>query len=310
MRTLVVASGKGGTGKTTLSAVLVRFAARSRRLVIADCDVEASNLPIVLRADVLERSPFAGNPKAVVDEDVCRGCGVCLDRCRFDALSLSDEGLAVIDPWRCESCGACARVCDLDAIGFVPHQAGEVLVGEGPTGPIVSGRLRPGEDLSGKLVTSVRERADGIANERDTDLVVIDGPPGVGCPAIASTTGANGVLAVTEPTLSGEHDLRRLVGLAHQLNVPVKVVLNKADLSANGAERIRATCHNLDLELVGELAFDADLPSALEAVAQGEEPSSSLDVLPFVRSFHEIWSRLEPWVDGWIRPRGEIPSLG
>ena len=302
MRTLVVASGKGGTGKTTLSAVLVRLAARRRALVIADCDVEASNLPIALRADVLTRTPFAGNPEAVVDEDACRGCGACLDRCRFGALSLSDEGIAVIDPWLCESCGACARACNLDAIGFVPHQAGEILVGESPTGPIVFGRLRPGEDLSGKLVTGVRERADGIADERGNDLVVIDGPPGVGCPAIASITGANGVLAVTEPSLSGEYDLRRLVGLAHRLQVPVKVVLNKADLSATGARRIRTACRDLDLELVGEVDFDAELPSALEAVAQGEEPPSTLDALPFVRSFQEVWSRLEPWVEGWGRP--------
>lgn len=298
MRTLVVASGKGGTGKTTLSAVLVRLVARRRRVVIADCDVEASNLPVALRANVVTRSSFAGNPRAVVDEDFCEGCGDCLDRCRFGALSLSDKGFAVIDPWMCESCGACAQACRVDAISFVPHRAGEILVGKGPTGPIVFGRLRPGEDLSGKLVTSVRERAEGIANERGTDLIVIDGPPGIGCPAIASITGANGVLAVTEPTLSGEHDLRRLVGLAHQLQVPVKVVLNKADLSATGAGRIRAACQELELELVGEVAFDADLPPALEAVAQGEAPPSSLDALTAVRSFQKIWSRLEPWVDG------------
>lgn len=302
MRTLVVASGKGGTGKTTMSAVLVRLAARNHRLAVADCDVEASNLPLALRADVLSRSPFAGKPRTVVDEEACEGCGVCLDRCRFGALSLSDDCVAVIDPWVCESCGACAQACPLDAIGFEPQQAGEVLVGEGPTGHIVFGRLRPGEDLSGKLVTSVRERVDEIAEERGADLIIVDGPPGVGCPAIASITGAQGVLAVTEPTLSGEHDLRRLVALAHQMRVPVKVVLNKADLSAAGADRIRAACRDLGLELVGEVAFDADLPPALEAVAQGDQPLSSLDALASVRSVHAIWSRLEPWVDGWALP--------
>jgi MinD superfamily P-loop ATPase len=305
MRTLVVASGKGGTGKTTMSAVLIRVAARTRQVAVADCDVEASNLPLALRADVVSRTPFAGKPRTVVDDDACEGCGDCLDRCRFGALSLSAEGLATIDPWLCESCGACAQACDVDAIGFEPQQAGEILVGDGPVGPIVFGRLRQGEDLSGKLVTSVRESVGEIANERGAELIIVDGPPGVGCPAIASITGAHGVLAVTEPTLSGEHDLRRLVALARQLRVPVKVVLNKADLSASGADRIRAACRDLNIELVGEVAFDAELPPALEAVAQGDNPPSSLDVLASVRSFHTIWSRLEPWVDGWARPRDD-----
>jgi MinD superfamily P-loop ATPase len=304
MRTLVVASGKGGTGKTTMSAVLIRVAARTRQVAVADCDVEASNLPLALRAQVVSRTPFAGNPRTVVDGDVCEGCGDCLDRCRFGALSLSDEGVATIDPWLCESCGACAQACDTGAIGFEPQQAGEILVGDGPVGPIVFGRLRPGEDLSGKLVTSVRERVGELAGERGAGLVFVDGPPGVGCPAISSITGAHGVLAVTEPTLSGEHDLRRLVALARQLRVPVKVVLNKADLSASGADRIRAACRDLDVELVGEVAFDTELPAALEAVAQGDVPPSSLDGLASVRSFHTIWSRLESWVDGWDQPRG------
>ncbi|WP_149204946.1 P-loop NTPase [Actinotalea subterranea] len=302
MRTLVVASGKGGTGKTTMTAVLVHVAAPSRPLAVADCDVEGSNLPLALSVDVVSRTAFAGRPRAVVDEEVCAGCGVCLDRCRFGALSLSDDGLAVIDPWLCESCGACTWGCPLDAISFEPQQAGEVLVGEGPAGPMVFGLLRPGEDLSGKLVTSVRERVAALADERGVGLVIVDGPPGVGCPTIASITGADGVLAVSEPTLSGEHDLRRLVSLAHQLGVPVKVVLNKADLSETGAQRIRSACSSLGVELVGELDFDTDLPRALGAVARGTRPPSSLDSSSFVHSVRAIWPRVDPERADWALP--------
>jgi MinD superfamily P-loop ATPase len=284
-----------------MSAVLIRVAARTRQVAVADCDVEASNLPLALRAHVVSSTPCAGRSQTVVDHDLCEGCGDCLDRCRFGALSLSVAGLATIDPWLCESCGACAQACDVDAIDFEPQQAGEILVGDGTVGPIVSGRLRPGEDLSGKLVTSVRERVGELAVECGAELVLVDGPPGVGCPAISSITGADGVLAVTEPTLSGEHDLRRLVTLAQQMRVPVKVVLNKADLSAAGAGRIRATCRDLGLDLVGEVAFDAGLPPALEAVAQGTSLPPSLDGLTSVRSMHAVWSRLEPWIDGWGR---------
>lgn len=299
MRTLVIASGKGGTGKTTIASVVIRLAAREHTVAVADCDVEASNLPLVLRATVSSRTPFAGGDRTVVDTDLCEGCGDCVARCRFGALTLSDEGLAAIDPWLCEACGACVQACEADAISFEPQQAGEIVEAEGPTGPMVWGQLRPGQDLSGKLVTMVRQTAGTRANESGAHLIVIDGPPGVGCPAIASITGADGVLAVTEPTLSGVHDLKRLVALAQQMSVPVKVVLNKADLSATGARRVRCACEELGVDLVGEVDFDTDLPQALEAVAQGSQPPSSLDTLPSVRAMREFWLSLAPWIDGW-----------
>ena len=306
MRTLVVASGKGGTGKTTVAAALIRIAARDLLLSIADCDVEASNLPLALRAEVTSRTPFAGRPRTVVDTRACVGCGECIDRCRFGALSLSVDGKAIIDPWLCESCGACALACEGDAIGTQAHQSGEILAADGPVGPLVFGQLRPGEDLSGKLVTCVREGIGEIAIDQGADVIIIDGPPGVGCPAIASISGADGILAVTEPTLAGVHDLVRLVSLAHRMHVPVKVVLNKADLSVNGARRVRESCIELGVELVGEVNFDPRLPAALEAVAQGALPASSLDELESVRALHAIWESLVPWVRG--RGWGETPT--
>jgi MinD superfamily P-loop ATPase len=304
VKTLVVASGKGGTGKTTLSALFARFAGPERPLVVADCDVEASNLPLALRAETLSREAFPGGEKAVVDEDLCSGCETCVDSCRFEAISLV-YGAARVDEWSCEGCGACAAACPSRAISMEPRQAGELLTGTGSSGVVVFGRLSPGQDLSGKLVTAVRERAKALAEKQGADLVLVDGPPGVGCPVIASISGADGLLAVAEPSLSGEHDLRRLASLARQLRVPVKVVLNKADLSLAAAERVRRACREEELELIGEVPFDDRLPSALERMARGDgsEPS------PGVEAAGAIWKRLESWMADWRGARARAQTV-
>jgi MinD superfamily P-loop ATPase len=287
----VVASGKGGTGKTTLSALFARFAAEKSPPVVADCDVEASNLPLALGADIARREPFPGLDKAVVDEDLCIGCDACRESCRFDAISTSFDGTARIDEWSCEGCGACLPTCPEGAIAMEPRQAGELVSGRSSTGPIVFGRLRPGQDLSGKLVTAVRERAEAVAEEAGAELVLVDGPPGIGCPVIASISGADELVAVAEPSLSGEHDLRRLVALARQLRVPVSVVLNKADLSPGAAERLRETCRDEGLSMIGEVPFDEELPAALEQMAAGEAGAPA-DESPGGRAAREIWKRL------------------
>lgn len=294
MKTLLIASGKGGTGKTTVSAALVALAGADLRVAVADCDVEASNLPLVLRTDVTHREPFAGVPAPAVDTEACLGCGACESVCPFDALTLGDDEIARIDPWLCEGCGACERRCPVGAIEFQTDVAGELVSGRHVGGPIVFGRLRPGEDLSGKLVTAVRERVAALAADDGADLVVIDGPPGVGCPAIAAMAGVDAVLAVTEPTLSGEHDLRRLAELARRLRVPVAVVLNKADLSASGAARVRRTCGELGLALLAELPYDDGLPAALEAVAAGRAEPASLAARPALGALRGVWAGLAP----------------
>ncbi len=310
MKTLVIASGKGGTGKTTLSALFARFSAPERPLVVADCDVEASNLPLALRTEITSREAFAGSEKAIVDEDLCSGCELCLDSCRFDAISILFDGTAQVDEWSCEGCGACATACRRGAISLEPRQAGDLLGGECSTGAIVFGQLQPGQDLSGKLVTSVRERANALAEERNVELVLVDGPPGIGCPVIASISGADGLLAVAEPSLSGEHDLRRLVALARQLRVPVKVVLNKADLSAVAAERLRVTCREEGIELIGEVPFDEALLPALERMAQ-EDGSEVLgaEASPGVCAARSIWERLESWIAESAQARPAKPAL-
>lgn len=292
MRTLLVASGKGGTGKTTVTATLVALAAADGPVVVADCDVEASNLPLVLRTTTTAREPFPGLPRPVVDAEACLGCGACERACPFDAIEVGPDDVAVADPWACEGCGACARRCPVGAVAMVAETAGEVVTSRCWAGPVVHGRLEPGEDLSGGLVTVVRERAARLADAAGAEVLLVDGPPGVGCPAIAAMSGVDGALAVTEPTLPAAYDLCRLAELARRLGTPMAVVLNKADLSADGAARIRQVCADLGLGLLAELAYDDGVPRVLEALAQGLAGPASLTGRTAFRPLRGVWAGL------------------
>lgn len=281
MKTVVFASGKGGTGKTTLTALASHLWA-SHRVVLADCDVEAANLPIALGARERSSRPFAGGAVASIDQDICLGCGACARWCRFGAIMQGSESFVrptlAVDPLSCEGCGACVAQCPDEAIVMVSTIAGKVVTAASAVGPVVYGELEPGEDLSGKLVTEVRGVALEIAKLDGAHLLLVDGPPGVGCPVIASVTNTDLVVGVAEPTVSGEHDLARLVALARRLGVRVAVVLNKADLSVDGAERIRQLAHIEGTPLVGEIPFDNALARTLEALAAGTAPSDVLAV--------------------------------
>jgi MinD superfamily P-loop ATPase len=266
MKAVVVASGKGGTGKTTLTAVLAHLAASRFGVVLADTDVEASNLPLALSVSDASCETFSGGAKARIDAGACTACGLCADVCRFDAVREGSSAYA-IDPLSCEGCGRCATVCPSGAIAMVPSEVGTACTGLTPLGPIAFGQLGPGEDLSGRLVTEVRGRADAAAGQHAADLLLIDGPPGVGCPLIAAVASTDLLLAVAEPTISGAHDLGRLADLAKRLDVPVRVVLNKADLSANGAARVRELCETRGIPVVAEVPFDPRIASLLEASA-------------------------------------------
>jgi MinD superfamily P-loop ATPase len=288
MKELVVLSGKGGTGKTSLVACL---AALAQRKVLADCDVDAADLHLVLAPRVLHREEFAGGRQARILTDRCDGCGACVEHCRFDAIRLDEtasgpgERAYRVDPMGCEGCGVCVQVCPTQAVELPAAVGGEWYVSETRHGPMVHARLCPAGHNSGKLVTLVRTRARYIAEERHLDLVIVDGAPGIGCPVIASVAGADLVLAVAEPTLSGKHDLERLGGLAAHFGIPLLVCVNKADLNKEVAAAISEWCRARNMQVVGSVPYD---PRFTEAQVQGRSLVELGDGAT-ARAVHEVW---------------------
>jgi len=260
---IAVVSGKGGTGKTSLAASL---AVLGQNLAVADGDVDAANLHLVLFPRGEQRHVFSGSRLAVIDPQMCRGCAVCANECRFDAITLGD--VATVDPLRCEGCGLCALVCPLAGtaempIRIQPRLSGHAHVGKTAWGPMARGSLLAGGEASGKLVTLVRTLADEAAGRADARRVLIDSSPGTGCPVNASLTGCDLAVVVTEPTQSGLHDLGRILDLAAWFRIRALVVINKADLCARVAEEIRGLCRRRDVEVVGEVPFDRGVPESL-----------------------------------------------
>ena len=271
-RQIAVVSGKGGTGKTTIAATLAAMVAP---LVLADADVEAANLGLVFGVKQTEAEAFPGLPLAVVDPAACTGCGVCVELCRFGAIAPIDldNPVADIDLLACEGCGVCVDNCPVDAIAGVPAQAGVLFVGRSSLGPMVSAELEPGQDLSGRLTTLVRQRAVKEAEEAGLDLILIDGPPGTGCPTIATITGVDALIAVAEPTAAGTADLIRLMDLAGRFDLIPSVIINKIDLSPQGAAVIEAACADRGAHVIARIPF-------IEGVSRWLEDGAPLQRLP------------------------------
>jgi MinD superfamily P-loop ATPase len=257
VKELVVISGKGGTGKTSLAA---SFALLADRPVIADCDVDAADLHLLLSPRVNERHEFRSGHEAVIRQADCIGCGACLAYCRFEAVRTNGQGAGEatfsIDPLSCEGCGVCIRFCPVEAIDFPERVCGEWMVSETRCGPMVHARLGVAAENSGKLVSTVRREARRIAEGNGHPFVIVDGPPGIGCPVIASVTGASLVLGVTEPTVSGEHDLERVLALARHFAIPAAVCVNKWDLNVEITERIETKAHQAGARVVGRVRYD------------------------------------------------------
>jgi MinD superfamily P-loop ATPase len=265
MKELVVISGKGGTGKTSLVA---SFAALAHNAVLADCDVDAADLHLILGPRIVERHRFSGGSRARIAPDRCAACGKCEEVCRFGAIFFDGPGSGSlertfrVDPIACEGCGVCAWFCPAQAIEFGPVVTGEWFVSETRCGPMVHARLGVAGENSGKLVSTVRANARRVAEERGRDLVIIDGSPGIGCPVIASITGARVVLAVSEPTLSGLHDLERVVELTRHFRIPALVCVNKWDLNPEVCAQIEAWARAQGLGLAGRVRYDRGVTAA------------------------------------------------
>jgi MinD superfamily P-loop ATPase len=265
MKEIVVISGKGGTGKTSLSA---SFAALAERAGVVDCDVDAPNLAIVLQPRVEKSTPFIGGKIATPDRDACTACGCCVESCRFGAIALGppvaphDQGHAVVDRLSCEGCAVCAAVCPEGAIHMEPVVNGEWFISRTRHGPFVHAQLGLGQENSGKLVALVRKEARALAERESLDLLISDGPPGIGCPVIASIGGADLVLIVTEPTVSAIHDFERVANLARHFKVPALVCINKADLNPRLADLLEDRAEALGVAAVGRIAYDEDFVQA------------------------------------------------
>jgi len=255
MKQLTIISGKGGTGKTTITSAFAHLAENS---VLADSDVDAADLHLILEPEVKHQEPYSGGSVAVIDEQKCTGCGICVEKCRFDAIRNFK-----VDPISCEGCTFCTYVCPEGAIVMAPQISGNWFVSSTRAGTMVHAKLGIAEDNSGKLVSVVRQNAKEIAEKDRLDTVIIDGPPGIGCPVIASITGSDMVLVVTEPTLSGLHDMERVLDTAKHFKIPAMVCVNKYDINPENTEKIEVRCREKGVRVVGCLPYDKAVTQAM-----------------------------------------------
>ena len=290
MKELAIISGKGGTGKTSVTA---SFAALAPSAVLADCDVDAADLHLVTQPRIIQQNSFSGGAAARIKPGHCTACGKCEEVCRFDAIYFDGPGNGKIpktfrvDPIACEGCGVCAWFCAEEAIAMEPEVNGVWYISETRYGFIVHARLGIAAENSGKLVTTVRNEARRIAEEQGKDLIIIDGPPGIGCPVIASVTGASLVLVVTEPTMSGEHDMSRVLSLARHFEIPAAVCVTKWDINPAMAERIEKKASQSGARIAGRIRYDRAITRA-----QLEERSVVETDAPSADDIRSLWANL------------------
>lgn len=283
---IAIVSGKGGTGKTTISAAFVAIA---EDIVMADCDVDAPDLHILLAPEILEKEDFISSKTAVIDKDLCTECGLCQESCRFDAISVPE-----IDPISCEGCGVCEFVCPEGAITMHNRVSGHKFKSKTRFGYMSHAKLLPGEGNSGKLVTDVREQGKAFAEETNHDVILIDGSPGIGCPVIATVAGLKLGVVVTEPTLSGIHDMKRVLELLKRFNVKATVIVNKHDINPKNTEDIVKFCQENDVEMLGRIPFDRVMTDSMVQVTTLPEFAPDHQITHTLR---EMWTRIKKIVN-------------
>ncbi len=283
MKELVVLSGKGGTGKTSIMA---SFASLAENSVFCDADVDAADLHLLLDPEITARNDFQGGGEAVIRLAECTECGVCRELCNWNAI---DETFKV-DPVACEGCGVCVWFCPEKAIDFPIKTCGQWFISNTRFGPLVHARLGIAEENSGKLVTLVRQEAKKLAENQNRELIITDGPPGIGCPVIASLGGATALLIVTEPTVSGLHDMDRVAQLAAHFKVPVMICVNKSDLNDAMTGQIEEYAEKKGLPVLGKVPFD---PVFVEAMVQGQTVLEFRPDSQAARAVKDIWQKIE-----------------
>jgi MinD superfamily P-loop ATPase len=289
VKELVILSGKGGTGKTSLTASFAALAARQSRALLCDADVDAADLHLVMAPKILETHEFVSGNEAIIKKDLCTACGQCFEVCRFDAVTQTTGGEYRIDALDCEGCGVCVDLCPEGAIDFPQKTCGQWFVSDTRFGTMVHARLGIAEENSGRLVALVREEARKRAQTRNLELIITDGPPGIGCPVIASMGQATAVLIVTEPTVSGIHDMKRVAELAAHFKLPAMVCINKYDLNTDQAAAIEKIARDRGLMVAGKIPFD---PAFTTAMVQGKSVVETHGDSPAAQAMEAIWKRV------------------
>ncbi|MFN2353918.1 MAG: 4Fe-4S binding protein [Desulfopila sp.] len=256
MKEIVIISGKGGTGKTSITAA---FAILADRPILCDADVDAADLHLLLQPEVDKKTDFIGGCLAVINTDKCTECGYCRELCRFDAISPD----FVVDPINCEGCGVCVDLCPEEAIDFPQQKSGEYYVSNTRVGPMVHARLGIGEENSGKLVSQIRKEVRDIAEAKDHSLIITDGPPGIGCPVIASITNSEAVVIIVEPTVSGMHDVKRVAELTNHFGIQAMLCVNRFDINVEETEKIEKYAGEQDIVVLPRIPFDSDFTKAM-----------------------------------------------
>jgi MinD superfamily P-loop ATPase len=291
MKQLVILSGKGGTGKTSVTAAFAHLAAqRDSRVhtVLADADVDAANLELVLAPEMETRTDFWGGQLAQINPQLCEGCGICQDVCRFDAVHETD-GDYHVDPIACDGCAACVFQCPEEAITMQPQLAGEWFRSQSRYGTLFHAALKPAQENSGKLVMVVKQNLRLLAMDENIPLVLVDGPPGIGCPVISAVSGADLALIVTEPTAAGVHDLKRVLQTTDHFGVQALVCINKTDIYPAGAAQIEAFCREEGIQVIGQIPFDLGVT---EAMVQGQPVTAYQPVAPASQALQNLWEKV------------------